>query len=42
MRDTFIGVLSEMAPVHPELLLLNGDLGFVFLTASSTSFLGST
>jgi len=28
VRDTFIGVLTEMAPVHPELLLLNGDLGF--------------
>jgi transketolase len=28
VRDAFIGVLSELAPQHPELLLLTGDLGF--------------
>lgn len=28
MRDTFVGVLTELAPLHPELLLLSGDLGF--------------
>ena len=28
MRDALIRVLSELAPAHPELLLLTGDLGF--------------
>jgi transketolase len=28
MRDALIRVLSELAPEHPELLLLTGDLGF--------------
>jgi transketolase len=28
VRDTFIGVLTELAPLHPELLFLTGDLGF--------------
>ena len=28
MRDAFIRVLTELAPRHPELLLLSGDLGF--------------
>lgn len=28
MRDAFIGVLTELAPQHPELLFLSGDLGF--------------
>ncbi|MCX6622766.1 MAG: transketolase [Acidobacteria bacterium] len=28
MRDTFVSTLSELAPQHPELLLLTGDLGF--------------
>ncbi len=28
MRDAFIGVLNDLAPRHPELLLLTGDLGF--------------
>ena len=28
MRDAFISVLTELAPQHPELLLLSGDLGF--------------
>lgn len=28
MRDAFIHALTELAPQHPELLLLTGDLGF--------------
>ena len=28
MRDAFVGVLTELAPQHPELLFLSGDLGF--------------
>jgi transketolase len=28
VRDAFVGVLTELAPQHPELLLLTGDLGF--------------
>ncbi len=28
MRDAFIRTLTELAPQHPELLLLSGDLGF--------------
>ena len=28
MRDAFIRTLTELAPEHPELLLLTGDLGF--------------
>jgi len=28
LRDTFIGVLTELAPQHPELLFLTADLGF--------------
>ena len=28
MRDAFVRVLSELAPDHPEVLLLTGDLGF--------------
>jgi transketolase len=28
VRDTFIGVLNELAPQHPEILFLSGDLGF--------------
>jgi transketolase len=28
VRDAFIGVLTELAPRHPELILLSGDLGF--------------
>ncbi|MCE5310595.1 MAG: hypothetical protein LLG20_23390 [Acidobacteriales bacterium] len=28
MRDAFIRALTELAPEHPELLLLTGDLGF--------------
>jgi len=31
VRDTFVGVLTELAPRHPELLLLSGDLGFAVL-----------
>ena len=32
MRDAFVGVLTELAPQHPELLLLTGDLGFGVLS----------
>lgn len=28
MRDAFVRVLTELAPRHPEVLLLSGDLGF--------------
>lgn len=28
MRDSFVAALTELAPQHPELLLLTGDLGF--------------
>jgi transketolase len=28
VRDAFVGVLTELAPQHPELLFLSGDLGF--------------
>jgi transketolase len=28
MRDAFVRVLTELAPSHPELILLTGDLGF--------------
>lgn len=38
MRDTFVGVLTEMAPAHPELLLLTGDLGFGVLNRYSKEF----
>lgn len=38
MRDAFIGVLTEMAPLHPELLLLNGDLGFGVLNRFINEF----
>lgn len=31
MRDAFLSVLTELAPQHPELLLLSGDLGFAVL-----------
>ena len=28
MRDALIGILTELAPQHPEVLFLSGDLGF--------------
>ena len=31
MRDAFLGVLTELAPQHTEVLLLSGDLGFAVL-----------
>ena len=31
MRDAFLSVLTELAPQHPEVLLLSGDLGFAVL-----------
>ncbi len=38
MRDAFIRVLTELAPHHPELLLLTGDLGFAVLDDYVTGF----
>ena len=31
MRDDFLGVRTELAPLHPEALLLSSDLGFTVL-----------
>jgi transketolase len=31
VRDAFIHILTELAPQHPELLLLTGDMGFAVL-----------
>jgi transketolase len=28
MRDAFVGVLTDLAPQHPEVIFLSGDLGF--------------
>ena len=38
MRDTFIGVLTELAAKHPELLFLSGDLGFGVLNKYIAEF----
>lgn len=38
MRDAFIDVLTELAPRHPELMLLTGDLGFGVLNNFRTRF----
>lgn len=38
MRDTFIRTLTELAPQHPELLLLTGDLGFGVLNDFDARF----
>jgi len=38
MRDSFVGALTEMAPRHPELLLLTGDLGFGVLNRFIADF----
>jgi transketolase len=38
LRDTFVGVLTEMAPRHPELLFLTGDLGFGVLNRYIAEF----
>lgn len=38
MRDAFIGALTELAPQHPELLLLTGDLGFHVLDDFTARF----
>lgn len=38
MRDSFIRTLTELAPKHPELLLLTGDLGFGVLNEFTTRF----
>jgi len=31
VRDAFLGMLTELAPQYPEVLLLSGDLGFAVL-----------
>ena len=38
MRDAFIHALTELAPQHPELLLLTGDLGFAVFNQYSARF----
>jgi transketolase C-terminal domain/subunit len=38
VRDSFVGVLTEQAAEHPELLLLTGDLGFGVLNDFIASF----
>jgi lipopolysaccharide/colanic/teichoic acid biosynthesis glycosyltransferase len=38
VRDAFIHALTELAPQHPELLLLTGDLGFKVLDRYRASF----
>ena len=38
MRDAFIGVLTELAPQHPEILFLSGDLGFGVLNEYIAKF----
>lgn len=38
MRDAFVGVLTELAAQHPELMLLTGDLGFGVLDNFSAQF----
>lgn len=38
MRDAFVRTLTELAPRHPELLLLTGDLGFGVLTNFAARF----
>ncbi len=38
MRDAFIGILTELAPQHPEILFLSGDLGFGVLNEYIAKF----
>jgi len=38
MRDAFVGVLTELAPSHPEIMLLTGDLGFGVLNDFASRF----
>jgi transketolase len=38
VRDAFIHALTELAPQHPELLFLTGDLGFKVLDQYRASF----
>jgi transketolase len=38
LRDTFIKVLTDNAPKHPELLFLSGDLGFAVLDDFKAQF----
>lgn len=40
MRDAFIHTLTELAPEHPELLLLSGDLGFGVMNGYIARFPG--
>jgi transketolase len=38
MRDAFVKVLTELAPSHPEIMLLTGDLGFGVLADFAARF----
>jgi transketolase len=38
VRDAFIGILTELAPQHPEVLFLSGDLGFGVLNEFIAKF----
>jgi transketolase len=38
VRDAFIGILTELAPQHPEILFLSGDLGFGVLNEYIAKF----
>jgi transketolase len=38
MRDAFVKVLTELAPSHPEIILLTGDLGFGVLNDFALRF----
>jgi transketolase len=38
MRDAFVKVLTELAPSHPEIILLTGDLGFGVLNDFASRF----
>lgn len=38
MRDAFVKVLTELAPIHPEIILLTGDLGFGVLNEFAAQF----
>jgi transketolase len=38
MREAFVAVLTELAPSHPEMMLLTGDLGFGVLNDFAARF----
>ena len=38
MRDSFVRVLTDLTPTHPELILLTGDLGFGVLNNFAATF----